>query len=173
MQSVVSGLYAVFMFYSLPYGYNMVYMEKSATTAKPIAQKVRWKSEDEEGNPGLVVESDEGVDFISWSELSLELERELLIQLGRVLGEKKYKVETGEFKGRKNWLVALVDEGGNKVGSVWLGGDPYNNWRWDGLVRVGKALDDQTARVWQIFERYSDGSYRRVEALDTPEDRII
>lgn len=141
----------------------------------PIPQKVRWNSGYKTGEPGVEVESELGVDFIPWKEVKKEIEEELFYHLGRVLGDAKYTAETGDFHGRKNHLLEIVDSNGQKVGSVWFGTDPYSGWKWDGKVRVGKrveATDEHTHKVWQIFERYSDGSYRRVEALDTPEDRL-
>lgn len=139
----------------------------------PVSQRVRWQAGKDDIETGMIAESDKGVDFVYWQELKGELENELLVQLGRVLGDQRCRVETAEFHGRRDWLINIVSKDGQTIGSVWLGGDPYSNWKWDGLVRVGNAPDEHTAKVWQIFERYSDGSYRRIEALDTPEDRII
>src|SRR5207249_265310 len=49
-------------------------------------------------------------------------------------------------------------------GHVWIGGDPDNGMTWDGLIRAGEGeVQDGTAKVWQLFERWSDGSYRRVK----------
>ena len=139
----------------------------------PVPQRVRWNSGyNREGGPGLEVESEQGVDFIPWEELKLEIENELFYHLGRVLGDAKYTAELSDFHGRKNHLMGIVKESGEKVGSIWLGTDPYSGWKWDGLVRVGKAINEHEHKVWQIFERYSDRTYRRIEALDTPEDRI-
>jgi len=104
-------------------------------------------------------------------EVHAELEEGLLIYLGRVFDETPLTVVLGDFKGRKNWVIHIEDADGKHLGYVWLGGDPYKDWGWDGLVRVGEALDDDRHIVWQIFQRYSDGSYRRIAALDTPGNR--
>lgn len=138
----------------------------------PVSQKVIWQASGEDKTTGMIVESEEGVEFISWEDLKPELLNNLLTQLGRVLGNRPYTIEMNEFHGRKNWVINILDEKKNDVGSVWLGGDPYRGWKWDGNVRVGKAKDEDSVVVWQIFERYSDGSYRRLEALDRPEDRL-
>ena len=140
-------------------------------TKRPVPQKVRWESGTTGKETGMFAESEHGVDFIPWGKLKPELEKELVIQVGRVLGDRVCTVATDDFNGRKNWLIHIRD-GEKNIGSVWLGGDPYSNWKWDGLVRIGKASNDNESKVWQIFERYSDGSYRRTEALDGPEDSV-
>lgn len=146
-------------------------MEITAKVAVP--EKVRWLSGIEDGRVGIAVESAEGTSFVPWDKLKVELELNLLSQMGRVLGSRSYTLETAEFHGRKDWLVHIVDDAKKSVGSVWLGGDPDKGWQWDGLVRVGHAPNEHTAKVWQVFTRYSDGSYRRAKpARDTPEDRI-
>jgi hypothetical protein len=139
---------------------------------RPVPQKIRWDSGHKSGVHGMIVESHESVGFIPWEDLKPELEKDLLVHLGRVLGSRSYTIDTAPFHGRENWLIRILDESGSAVGSVWLGNDPYQGWKWDGLVRVGNAPTEHTAKVWQVFERYSDGSYRRVAALDTIDDRI-
>ena len=131
----------------------------------PIVQKVRWQAAREGKETGMIVESEKEVDFIPWEKLKPELEAELIVQLGRVLGDKVCTVETSDWNGRKDWIINIVDENKEILGSIWLGGDPLAGWKWDGKVRAGRADTDNEATVWQIFERYSDGSYRRVEAF--------
>ena len=55
-------------------------------------------------------------------------------------------------------LVRIINLEGAHLGYVWFGTDPHNNWAWDGLVRVG----DDTYVIWQVFDRYSDGTYCRI-----------
>lgn len=38
-------------------------------------------------------------------------------------------------------------------------------WKPDGLVRLGFTHDDLNWDVWQVFQRYSDGSYRIVKSF--------
>lgn len=147
--------------------------ETGTLTIRPAPEHVRWESGEKMGGPGIYVESDQyGKGFVSWEILKPELEKELLIQLGRVLGDRVCTLQTAGFHGRKNWLVHIMGENGEELGSLWLGGDPDNNWRWDGLVRAGNASNNHQAVVWQVFQRYSDGSYRRIAAYDKPEHRI-
>jgi DNA-binding winged helix-turn-helix (wHTH) protein len=139
--------------------------------AQAVPQLVRYRPGDA---PGILVENaskEGGGQFVPWIALQLELERELLPYLGRLFGDRALTVSLVDFKNRRNWRIHIHDGGVNHTGSVWLGGDPYKNWNWDGLVRVGKAIDDDHHVVWQVFQRYSDGTYRRIVALDTPDNR--
>lgn len=138
----------------------------------PIPQFVNFKSGDDRHTPGMAVESAYGVGFVPWEALKGELENGVLIYLGRILGDTPLTVAMGEFNGRKNWVIHIQGPTGEHLGYVWLGGDPDNGWRWDGLVRVGETLDDRHHVVWQIFQRYSNGTYRRIRAFDSAQDRV-
>jgi len=131
--------------------------------ASPSAypQQVRWVPVDGR-DAGISLDSLEG-QFIPWDQLRLEVQTRLLNQLGRSL-PAGCSVVLQDFHGRPNWLVRVVDPKGGVVADVWFGPDPDSRWRFDGRVRVGLALDDHHAEVWQVFERFSDGSYRRLEA---------
>lgn len=51
------------------------------------------------------------------------------------------------------------------VGSVWIGGNPYDGWSQDGLVRIGKTISDTKWEVFQILGRFEDGSYRLLKSF--------
>ena len=151
---------------------NTIEESAPATNATPPQPElVRFDPGGDGHPPGISAESPGGITFVPWDRLKPELEKRLLISLGRIFGETRLSVALGEFKGRKNWVMHIQDPDEKHLGYVWLGGDPYNSWVWDGLVRVGEALDDDHHVVWQVFQRYSDGTYRRIAALDTPENR--
>lgn len=127
------------------------------TPIVPEAQQVAW-------GPSLTpVPREAGIcinncaEFIPWEELKGELEQQLLPQVSRV--PPGSTVALKEYRGKRDWIVQIVDPNWNEVGHVWLGRDPYNNWADDGLVRVGSPGPPEI--VWNIFQRYSDGSYRR------------
>jgi transcriptional regulator with XRE-family HTH domain len=122
---------------------------------EPEAQKVRWGPVD--GRPAgiLIVSPFEA--FIPWTELKREGELKLINQLGRLV-PPGCNVALKEFKGRKDWLVRILSPETKPIGDVWFGPDPEKVWTFDGMVRVGSA------DVWQVFQRFSDGSYRRIKA---------
>jgi len=130
----------------------------------PEAQKVRWGPLGSQP-PGITIDGEEKV-FIRWEVLKVEIERELFSQLAGVI-PAACSAELGELADRPNWLVHVVKPDGERIGRVWFGPDPFKKWMWDGLVRVG-GISRGTAVVWQIFQRYSDGSYRLVEANAPP-----
>jgi hypothetical protein len=127
------------------------------TPIVPEAQRVAW-------GPSLTpVPREAGIcvnncaEFIPWEELKEELEQQLFPQVSRV--PPGSTVTLKEYGGKQDWIVQIVDPNWNEVGHVWLGRDPYNNWVDDGLVRVGSPGPPEI--VWNTFQRYSDGSYRR------------
>lgn len=124
-----------------------------------VPQLVRWAVNDG-GQAGINVEPAEE-NFISWERLKPEVEGKLLNQV-RVIPVGSI-VETGQLYGKKDWIVKILDPTGREIGHVWFGGDPNQNWVWDGIVRVGPVPPTDGTKVWQGFTRYSDGSYRRVE----------
>ena len=124
----------------------------SSAIAEP--QQTRWEPLD--GGPaGIRVISTNEV--IEWESLKPEIETKILKQVVQVPSGST--VEVRDFVGRKNWIVAVVAPDGSTVANIWFGPDPKNRWKFDGLVRVGSA--GGTPAVWQTFQRYSDGSYRR------------
>ena len=130
-----------------------------------VPQKVRWGPVDGKG-PGIVVE-DATQSFISWEELKPEIERLLLPQVRVVpIGSQ---VVVGPLGDRENWIVQVLQAGSNQeLGHVWFGSNPEQKWRWDGLIRIGQPSSSSgESVVWQVFQRYSDGTYRRLRAERT------
>jgi hypothetical protein len=140
---------------------NVSLVMQATQTSVELAQPqiVRWGPSD--GLPaGIWLNRADG-SFIPWTELKEELEQKLLNQLGQRI-PPGCTVTIQDYFGRKDWVMRIQDPSGNEVGSMWLGNDPMNEWRFDGMVRAGKTLSDREWEVWQTFQRFSDGSYRRV-----------
>jgi len=123
--------------------------------AEPERQKVRWGPVDARPAGITIVSPQEG--FIPWKDLRTEIKQKLLNQLGMHV-PPECDVALNEFHGRKDWIVSILDASSKRIGDVWFGPDPEKGWEFDGLVRVGNT------EVWQVFERFSDGSYRRIRA---------
>ena len=131
-------------------------------TAPTLAQLTRWGPVD--GKPaGICIDSCSTGILIPWNELKGEIEEKLLNQAGRVIPHR-CTVTLDDFHGKRDWLVRIIDPEGKAIGYVWFGPDPDKKWEWDGLVRLGDAPNDYTAVVWQVYQRYSDSSYRRIAA---------
>ena len=126
----------------------------------PRAQLVRWGPSD--GLPAGIKLTEKGRPreiFIAWSELKDELCSRLLPQL--LASPEGFTFITAEHYGKQDWLVYLVNAKNQNVCFVWLGVNPAEGWKWDGLIRVGHL---ERAEVWQVYHRYSDGSYRRLKS---------
>jgi hypothetical protein len=109
------------------------------------------------GEPGIHLNRRDGV-FIPWSKLLPEI-AELLKRVERLpLG---CTAQPASYKGRPNYDVYVFDPEGNKVANIWLGVNPDNHYRFDGLVHIGREERRGKAVVWDVFQRYSDGGYRR------------
>jgi hypothetical protein len=72
--------------------------------------------------------------------LQNELRRHLLPQL--FANPAGFSFETRDYNGKIEWLVQVFQD--------------------DGLVRVGDA--NNPPHAWQTYQRYSDGTYRRLES---------
>jgi hypothetical protein len=96
--------------------------------------------------------------FISWTDLQAELQRQLLPQL--FANPSGFKFETRDHHGKSQWLVQVFDDRGDWFCDVWFGNDPDNGWSFDGLVRLGDPV--AAPHAWQTYQRYSDGTYRRL-----------
>jgi len=122
---------------------------------------VHWWPNHEDKGPGVIVEEKDGpAEFISWTELKPEIEKMLLPQV-RVL-PLGCTVELGNLGDRPNWVMKVLAQDGSEAAHVWLGNNADKSWKWDGLVRVGEPNKPDGERVWQTFQRYSDGTYRRI-----------
>ena len=139
------------------YGISMEDLAAITTTMPaPEPQKTLWGPNNRKP-AGICITSSPTGEFIPWAELKLEIETGLFNQLGRHI-PPNCTAFLDDYKDRRNWLVRIIDPEGKQIGYVWFGTNADNNWAYDGLVRVG---DDRYV-VWQVFQRYSDGSYRRV-----------
>ena len=136
---------------------------EGATPVPPEPELVRWGPVDGKP-PGIALEGDRQQTFLPWRRLKPEVEKMLLPQVRRVPIDSSVAVH--DLGKRKAWIVNVLGPDSREVGSLWFGTDPDANWRWDGLVRLGDSQRRFAAEsvVWQIFQRYSDGSYRRVHA---------
>jgi len=132
---------------------HFTFPSPSAVLPKP--QQVRWEPVDGRA-PGICV--DGCTEFIPWAELEREIQVKLLPQVARVPVGSKVLVK--ELQGKQNWIVQIVDTDGKEIGHIWFGPDPANNWSFDGLVRVG--YPGPPVAIWDVFQRYSDGSYRKI-----------
>jgi len=131
---------------------------------RPHPVQVRWDpAKGESGGIWAGVDATGGR-FIPFAELKLEAESNLLPQVGNI-PEGSF-IEVADWGGNKNWVVHMVSPEGVHLGDVWLGSNPYENWASDGLVHVGEAPGNRPVKVWQVFQRYSDGSYRCTQAQD-------
>ncbi len=127
----------------------------------PAKQKVFWSIN--QGSPaGVFINSFKG-QFIEWSVIKKEIETKVISQCPRIIPVGS-TVEVGDFYEKKNWVIWIYDKKGNEIGSVWIGGNPLNKWFLDGMVRIGKTISDTEWEVYQVLQRYSDGSYRLVQS---------
>jgi transcriptional regulator with XRE-family HTH domain len=126
----------------------------------PVPQETLW-GPNFDMPPGIYIANSATGESVPFNKLKQEIEKKLFNQLGEHI-PPKCTAGLGDWNGRPNWLTTIIDPDGTKVGEVWFGTDADNNWAYDGLVRVGVALSDDEAIVWQVFQRYSDGSYRRI-----------
>jgi hypothetical protein len=127
----------------------------------PLPQSVRWGPSD--GLPAGIKMSEEGRSgetFVPWSELKEELTSRLLPQL--FASPEGFSFITAEHHGKRDWLMYLIDGTGERVAFVWFGVNPMEGWKWDGLVRLGHL---ERLEVWQVYQRYSDASYRRLQSM--------
>ncbi len=128
----------------------------------PFPQKVKWVAGD---HPGLQLQDANGtrggVTFVPWSDLNPQLRANLLPNLFKF--SSTYRFEPQAWGDKKNEVIKILDADAKSVGWLWLGGNPDNGWEWDGLVRIGG--DHRAEKVWQTYQRYSDGSYRRLKSL--------
>jgi hypothetical protein len=144
-------------------------MGNPADARSSVPQTVRWGPSD--GDPAGIRAFDSGESdyvFVPWSDLLPELERQLLRQL--FADPRGYAFVLKDYHGKAEWLVQIVDARGEYYCDVWFGNDPENGWAFDGLVRVGVA--DEESPVWQAYERYSDGAYRRVQSRSATIDEM-
>lgn len=127
-----------------------------------VAQRVRWGPSDGR-SAGIRVwnAKDEEDQFVPWSVLQLELKNNLLPQL--FASPAGFTFDLRDYHSKKDWLMQIFRNDTQSFCDVWFGDDPDNAWQFDGLVRVGDA--ENQPYVWQTYQRYSDGTYRRLSGL--------
>ncbi len=132
---------------------------KPLPNAKP--QRTRWGPVDELPS-GISIEARDG-EFISWQRLEREIKGRILPQVD-ALNDKWSEIKLVDHHGKKDWVIEVLDHSGKVLANIWFGPNPLDNWAYDGRVRVGPP--DAPPRVWQVYQRYSDGSYRRLNPDD-------
>ena len=123
-------------------------------TPNPEPQQVRWGPVDGR-EAGVFINGYDG--FFPWIKLEEEIQQRLLPQVSEV--PHGSTVALKDLEGKRDWVVQIIGPRGNEIGNIWLGPDPSKDWAYDGLVRVGKPGAPPV--VWDTFQRYSDGSYRK------------
>lgn len=121
-----------------------------------FAQHLSW-GPDSDLDPGVCI--DLCVEFIAWPEVKEEVEFGLLPRMYQV--PPGSSLELQDLAGNRNRVVAVIDATGSRVGSAWFGRNPELGWDPDGMLRIG--TDIPTLEVWAAFQRFSDGSYRRLK----------
>lgn len=99
--------------------------------------------------------------FVAWEEIRKEVASLLIPWI--LHSPEGYELQTRNYAGKKDWLVWLLNPAAEWFCDVWFGGDPDRNWDFDGLVRFGDA--NSSPRSWVTFQRYSDGTYRKLHSL--------
>jgi hypothetical protein len=127
-----------------------------------VPQRVKWKP-DLNGESGIEIISYPG-GFVRWEHLKREIESSLLPSVRNL--PLHCTVSRGMFRGRGNWIVRVLDDVGSELANIWFGGDPEKDWRFDGLVRIGPGQKSTGHVVWQTWQRYSNGTYRRIKVHD-------
>lgn len=127
----------------------------------PYAQRVKW---DSGAQPGMEYWDEKGigggVTFVPWADLNPQLRANLLPSLFKF--SSSYRFAAQAFGDKENLVIKILDQDAKGVAWLWLGGNPENGWEFDGLVRVGG--DHRAEKVWQVYQRFSDGSYRRLKS---------
>jgi len=126
----------------------------------PVQQFVLW-GPDYSKPPGIFINSIEG-QYISWDNLKNEIEKQVIQGCPRLIPIDS-KIQVLSFYKKVNHIVRVFNNSADIVGDIWLGRDPENDFVHDGLIRIGKTLSDTEWIVYQIYQRYSDGTYRLVK----------
>lgn len=133
-----------------------------------LPQRVRWGPSDGR-QAGIRVWDSVDIEqqFVPWSNLREELMRNLLPQL--FANPEGVSFETRDYHGKKEWLVQLFQQCESYC-DVWFGDDPGEGWKYDGMIHIGDA--ENVPHVWQSYQRYSDGTYRRLQSLVATLDEV-
>ena len=135
---------------------------ETVVLSKPIKQNIYW-GPNQDLKAGVFVDKIDGI-FIPWKTIKTEIEQRVIPQCPRKIAPNA-KIAFGSFYGKKDWTVNVETSNGEYIYSIWLKSNPMKGWKPDGLVRLGFTHDDLNWDVWQVFQRYSDGSYRIVKSF--------
>jgi len=136
----------------------------------PKPQKVKWGPND--GLPaGISIDHKKG-SFVPWRKLQPQIESCLLVQAGRFI-PRDCHVKIGDLFGRQNWIVSIFSKAHVELGRIWFGVNPDQDWKFDGLIRIGSVQTIYSAEVWEVYQRYSDCTYRLLhsKSFDEPGHR--
>jgi hypothetical protein len=103
----------------------------------------------------------DGSQLIPWLELKDEIQQKLLPQVLDIpLGST---VALANSPDKIFTQVLILNQSGSEIGHIWFGihptwGKAEGGMRDDGLIRVGTRTDP--VKIWAVFQRYTDGSYR-------------
>lgn len=128
-------------------------------TEQPVPQTILW-GPDYGKQEGVFINSINGK-FIKWDFIAKEIEEQVLKGCPRIIPVGS-SLKTLKFYNKENHIVRIFNSSGVVVGDLWLGGNPEKKWEHDGYIRIGKAISDTEWEVYQVYQRFSDSSYRLV-----------
>lgn len=161
LQTAAPAIFAGVVLAILGFSWANISSEIAKYFGPPHEQQVTWISGSDANLAGLKVSTKDGSfeKFVPWAELRTELNERLLPFLFK--NPSGFQFEMKDFGGKPRWLVNIVDADGKGFCHVWLGKNPEEGFKEDGLVRVG---GDKLPIVWQTYQRYSDGRYTRLKS---------
>ncbi len=121
-------------------------------THTPKSQQIQWLPDRKR-----ICVDDKCKEFFLWEKFKKEVEEKIFTKVPQVLSGSTLALKDSYDK--QNWFMEVIGSSGNKIGDVWIGNDPTKDWKFDGLVRVG--VSENPVVVWDTFQRYSDGSYKK------------
>ena len=80
-----------------------------------------------------------------------------------------FRFEMRDHHGKTDWLVQPVNDQGDRFCNVWFCVND-DGWAFDGLVHFGDS--DADPYVWQSYQRYPDGTYRRPPSFASSLDQF-
>ncbi|MBP9082464.1 MAG: hypothetical protein KBH11_05280 [Bacteroidia bacterium] len=122
----------------------------------PVMQKIFWTI-NPYGKAGVYINAPTG-EFIPWIKVKKELEEKVLPHCTEKFPPECF-LEKEDFYQWKDLVIRIYNQKKKRVGDVWIGGDPLNNFYPDGFVRLGKVVERNRYKVFYTYRRYSDGSY--------------
>jgi hypothetical protein len=129
---------------------------ESAAIEQSTFTLLRWNPDYEGQGAGMCVNSCDEL-FLPWSEAATEIASKVLPQVEGIPPGSWLRLDN--MGAKTSWVVNIRSPKNEFVGTVFVGGDPQNDWKYDGLLRIAVLNDD----IWRYtaFARYSDGSYTK------------